>query len=196
MMAGATGAAGSRLSDPVYWRTEAEAGDHIQDGPTGLVLITQAGERDRIRLSEPRARTVDTAFTQTSLDIATDRRVIAGLLERRMLAEGRRRPQQRTGAAPPLMAMLPEGHPLVVHERPAGFADDSRNESATIAETVIREQPLRSAGASAANQNAYEAAVSEGWPTVAKQSRSQSRVRRKAIQAGNSVTTGLVGEPG
>ena len=183
-VAAATGAAGSRLSDLVYWRTQAGAGDHIQDGPTGLVLITQAGERYRIRLSEPRARTVDTAFTQTSLDIATDRQVIAGLLEHQILVEGRRRPQQKTGAASPLNAMLAEGHPLVVHERPAGFAD----------ETVVRGQPLLPPRAAAVNQNAYEAAVSEGWPAVQKRSRLHGG--RKPVQPGNSATTGLIGEPG
>ena len=59
--------AAHRLNDRVYWKTQAQAGDQIQDRPGGTLLITAAGQCHPILLSEPRPLDPDTAFSHAEM---------------------------------------------------------------------------------------------------------------------------------
>src|ERR1700722_16671381 len=55
MNPGTSGQAKNRLSDPVYWRTQAAIGDQIQERPGTTLLVGADGQAVPILLAEPRA---------------------------------------------------------------------------------------------------------------------------------------------
>ena len=61
-----------RLSDRVYWKTQAKPGDQIQDRRGGVLLVNAAGECYPIALAEPTPLTTETAFTHADLAIKAD----------------------------------------------------------------------------------------------------------------------------
>jgi hypothetical protein len=113
--------AAHRLNDRVYWKTQAQAGDQIQDRPGGTLLITANGQCHPILLSEPRALEPDTAFSHAEMAIQADHDAAEALIAEGKLAEATpRRPK-----APPTRptdAMLPADHPLVVDKLPKGVS--------------------------------------------------------------------------
>src|SRR5260370_36034871 len=52
-----------RLSDRVYWKTEAKPGEQIQDRRGGVLLVTATGECYPIALAEPTPLTTETALS-------------------------------------------------------------------------------------------------------------------------------------
>jgi hypothetical protein len=117
----ATKAPGSnRLSDLVYWRTQAVPGDQIQDRSGGTLLVTSAGRCHPILLSEPRSLEVETAFTHAERALEADREIVNSLIAQGMLTEATpRRPKglpTRPGGR-----LLTDDHPIIVEEPPVGI---------------------------------------------------------------------------
>ncbi|WP_142850073.1 hypothetical protein [Telmatospirillum sp. J64-1] len=112
---------GNRLWDRVFLTALAEPGDQIQERSGGLVLVTQDGECHAVQLSEPEARSFETAFTQADHILAADRD-----MAERMLADGRLIPgkTKRLKCPPvqPASVKFDEDHPLVVDTLPEAVA--------------------------------------------------------------------------
>jgi hypothetical protein len=122
MTPGVTGRDENRLSDLVYWRTLAEAGDQIQERP-GTTLLVTAGDRFyAIHLSPPEPLRPETAFTHAQAAADADRQIAA-----RLLAEGK-----LTEAAPRRVKIQParatekafgQDDPLVIDQLPDDFVE-------------------------------------------------------------------------
>jgi len=117
MNAASSGTAARRLSDEVFWRTQVEVGDQIQERAGGFLRVTPAGQCHPIQLSAPRLREVATAFTHAEMVLREDREIVERLLSQGAVIEGPpRRPK-----TPALLTdgrRLPEDHPLVVENPP------------------------------------------------------------------------------
>ena len=112
-----------RLSDRVYWRTEAKPGDQIQDRRGGVILVTAAGECYAITLAEPTPLTSDTAFTHADLAIRADQAEAERLIATGALVEGTpRRPKRPLSRAADML--FADDHPLVVQTLPKGVTLD------------------------------------------------------------------------
>lgn len=119
-----------RLSDLVYWRTQAEPGDQIQDRPGGTVLVTGGGEYFNILLAEPRPLEPETAFNHAEIALKADHDAAERLLAEGALAEAT--PQRLKG--PPARyteRVLAADHPLVVDEPPESLTKLERSFSWT-----------------------------------------------------------------
>jgi hypothetical protein len=113
-----------RLSDRVYWRTEAKPGDQIQDRRGGVILVTAAGECYPITLAEPTPLTPDTAFTHADLSIRADQAEAERLIAAGNLIESTpRRPKRPLSRAADMT--FPDDHPLVVEKLPKGVVLDA-----------------------------------------------------------------------
>jgi hypothetical protein len=112
-----------RLSDRVYWRTEAKPGDQIQDRRGGVILVTAVGECYPITLAEPTPLTPDTAFTHADLAIRADQAEAERLIAQGALVEATpRRPKRPLSRATDML--FPDDHPLVVQTLPKGVSLD------------------------------------------------------------------------
>ena len=109
-----------RLSDVVYWRTQAVPGEQIQERSGAMVLVTRGGTFHPIRLSVPKPLHLDSAFTHAARAIQSDRTIIQDLLAEGVLVEGPSRLCRGPLARWPNQ-LLPESHPLVIDEPPAGL---------------------------------------------------------------------------
>lgn len=112
-----------RLSDRVYWRTQAAPGDQIQERSGGVLLVTAAGRCFPIRLAEPTPITPSTAFAHADLTIKADRTLLEQLIAAGALTEASPRRPKRPPVAP-ADTTFAEDHPLVVDELPAGVSLD------------------------------------------------------------------------
>jgi len=110
-----------RLSDVVYWRTHALPGEQIQERSGAMILVTRAGTFHPIRLSVPEPLQLETAFTHTERAMQSDRTILEGLLAEGLLVERPSRRCRGSLARWPVQ-LLPENHPLVIDELPAGLA--------------------------------------------------------------------------
>jgi hypothetical protein len=116
-----------RLSDRVYWRTEAKPGDQIQYRPGGVLLLTAQGECFPITLAEPTPLTPETAFAHADLAIKADHVEAERLIGLGSLKEGTpRRP--KLPPTRPSDKLFADDHPVVVAELPRGvtFSADPR----------------------------------------------------------------------
>lgn len=108
-----------RLSDRVYWRTEAKPGDQIQDRRGGVVLVTAAGECYPIALAEPTPLSTDTALIHADLAIKADQAEAERLIGAGSLIEALpRRPKYPP--ARPADTLFAADHPLIVDALPQG----------------------------------------------------------------------------
>jgi hypothetical protein len=108
-----------RLSDRVYWRTQAKPGDQIQDRRGGVILVTAAGECYAITLAEPTPLTAATAFTHADLAIKADQAEAERLISAGALIEASpRRPKRPLSRAADVL--FADDHPLVVDALPKG----------------------------------------------------------------------------
>jgi hypothetical protein len=113
-----------RLSDRVYWRTEAKPGDQIQDRRGGVILVTASGECYAITLAAPTPLTSDTAFTHADLAIKADQAEAERLMATGALVEAApRRPKRPLSRAADML--FPDDHPLVVEVLPKGATLDA-----------------------------------------------------------------------
>lgn len=112
-----SGRAQNRLSDGVYWRTMAAAGDQIQERPGTTLLVTADGHAYQILLAPPEPLEPATAFVHAQMAAKADRACAEALkaagklgdaLPRRVKSEPSRASSQ----------MFAEDHPLVVDEPP------------------------------------------------------------------------------
>jgi hypothetical protein len=110
-----------RLSDRVYWRTEAKPGDQIQDRRGGVILVTAVGECYPITLAAPTPLTNETAFTHADLSIRADQAEAERLMGTGAVIEGvPRRPKRPLSR--PADNVFPDDHPLVVESLPKGVS--------------------------------------------------------------------------
>jgi hypothetical protein len=124
-----------RLSDTVYWRTEATPGDQIQDRQGGTLLVTTDGKCFPVRLAAPEPLSMATAFTHAELALKADREIADRLLADGLLANApARRPKSPPARAPD--RMLDDDHPIVVEKLPKGFS--LANESAPFRRSMRR----------------------------------------------------------
>lgn len=115
-----------RLSDRVYWRTEAKPGDQIQDRRGGVILVTAAGECYPITLAAPTPLTPATAFTHADLAIKADQAEAERLIGTGALVEASpRRPKRPLSRAADVQ--FPDDHPIVVDALPKGVTLDADN---------------------------------------------------------------------
>jgi hypothetical protein len=112
-----------RLSDRIFWRTEAKPGDQIQDRRGGVILVTAAGECYPITLAPPTPLTSATAFTHADLAIKADQAEAERLIASGALVEGTpRRPKRPLSRATDML--FADDHPLVVEVLPKGVTLD------------------------------------------------------------------------
>jgi hypothetical protein len=108
-----------RLNDVVYWRTQAQPGDQIQDRPGGTLLVTAGGECYPVRLAVPQPLEMATAFTHAELALKADRAAADRLIAEGALADAAaRRPKSPPSRAPD--RLLADDHPLVLDQLPKG----------------------------------------------------------------------------
>lgn len=120
MTATDSGVAEQRLSERVYWRTTARAGDQIQYRPGGMLVVTPEGDCYPITLAEPTPLTRKTAFLHAEMAIKADQTVLAQLAAGGSLVETSPR-QPKGRPLRPGDRMFPEGHPLSLEELPHGI---------------------------------------------------------------------------
>jgi hypothetical protein len=116
MQATATLESQDRLSDLVYRLGEAVPGDQIHDCSGGLLLVDAALTCRAIRLAEPQALTVDTAYRHAEISVRADRAVADVLLRdgKVRLAAKVLRPSRPPPDSRDAELAFPEGHPLVL----------------------------------------------------------------------------------
>ncbi len=102
-----------RLSDRVYWKTEAKPGEQIQDRRGGVLLVTATGECYPIALAEPTPLTTETAFSHADLAIKADQAEAERLIAAGSLVEATPR--------------RPKHHPVVVDKLPKGAKLEAEN---------------------------------------------------------------------
>jgi hypothetical protein len=113
-----------RLSDRVYWRTEAKPGDQIQDRRGGVILVTASGECYANTLAAPTPLSSQTAFTHADLSIRADQAEAERLIATGALVESSpRRPKRPLSRAADML--FPDDHPLVVEQLPKGVTLDA-----------------------------------------------------------------------
>ena len=108
-----------RLSDRVYWKTQAKPGDQIQDRRGGVLLVNAAGECFPIALAEPTPLTTETAFTHADLAIKADQAEAEKLIAAGALVEATPRRPKHPPSRPPDRAYA-DDHPVVIEKLPKG----------------------------------------------------------------------------
>lgn len=108
-----------RLSDRVYWKTQAKPGDQIQDRRGGVLLVNAAGECFPIALAEPTPLTTETAFTHADLAIKADQAEAEKLIAAGALVEATPRRPKHPPSRPPDRSFA-DDHPVVVDKLPKG----------------------------------------------------------------------------
>jgi hypothetical protein len=132
-----------RLSDRIYWRTQAKPGDQIQERPGGVLLVTADGGCYAITLAEPTALTSDSALIHADLAIKADQIEAQRLMAAGSLIEALpRRPKYPPSR--PADNLFADDHPLVVDAVPKGMsliADPSTNQRSSGTWTRRRRPP-------------------------------------------------------
>lgn len=105
--------AAHRLAEPVYVRMEAMPGDQIQDRVGGNILVKEDGSWFPVRLAEPRAKDVATAFSHAELAGDDDRTVVDDLVEAGHLVDAKPRRVRGVPNRTPL-PLLHEDAPLIL----------------------------------------------------------------------------------
>lgn len=121
--AGQIGAAGpdtQPLKELVFWRTQTQPGEQIQEHVGGMFLVTVKGDCHPITLSAPAPLTAQTAFASAQARRDADEARIEALIAAGSLVEveGRR---PKGNSSRPGDRLVPATHALVVEERPSGI---------------------------------------------------------------------------
>src|ERR1700732_2720623 len=113
-------AAQHRLSDRVYWKTEAKPGEQIQDRRGGVLLVNAAGECYPIALAEPTPLTpAETPFSHADLAIKADQAEAERLIAAGHLVEATPKRPKHPPSRPP-DRLFADDHPVVVEKLPKG----------------------------------------------------------------------------
>jgi hypothetical protein len=123
MSPAASGSPERRLFDGVFWHTNAEVGDQIEERGGGLLLLTEALVYHPVQLSVPRPLQLATAFGHADAVLREDRKLLDDLLAGGSVVEvSARRSKAALSRSPD--NLFAEDHPLVVTVRPRNLRED------------------------------------------------------------------------
>jgi hypothetical protein len=108
------------LKELVYWRTQTQPGEQIQEHVGGLFLVTAKGDCHPIALSTPTPLTAQTAFASAQARLDADQARIEALISDGTLVEVEGSPPKGRSSRP-ADRLVPATHALVVEERPASI---------------------------------------------------------------------------
>ncbi len=106
-----------RLSELVYWRTQAVPGEQIHEHDRGLFLMTSDDLCHPISLTQPTPLEAVTAFTHAQTVLTADMAAIERLVTQGVMAQVKPRRPPRPPLRP-VDRVLADSHPLVVEVAP------------------------------------------------------------------------------